>query len=204
MARAELARFLGCATVQFVRSFPHPVERVWRAITDPAEVGVWFMASRIDLRVGGAWRIGAEGGGFEGRITALDPQRLVRFEGRIPGGGPGYCQYELESDGVGGTRMTFTQSFAEGQTDLGGWHELFDALGDHLDGMAPGASLPPSTVGAVARRWADGMVLDGEFDQPTADRYVRDLRREEAGLDLNRIYAERFKAASPPARRKEN
>jgi uncharacterized protein YndB with AHSA1/START domain len=193
MARSELARFLDCATVQFVRVFPHPVERVWQAITDPSEVAAWFTTGRIELKLGGAWRIGAEGGGFEGVITAFERLRLVRFEGRIPGGGPGYCQYELEAVG-GGTRMTFTQSFADGQTDLGGWHELFDALGDHLDGMAPGAGLPPSWVGAVARRWADGMVQEGAFDRATADGYVQGLRREEEGLELNRIYAERLGA----------
>ena len=195
MARAELARFLDCTTVRFVRVFPHPVERVWRAITDPAEMAGWFMAGRIELKPGGAWRIGTESASCEGVITALERLRLVRFEGRIPGGGPGYCQYELEPVD-GGTRMTFTQSCPEGETDLGGWHELFDALGDHLDGMPPGAGLPPSTVCAVARRWADGMVQGGEFDAATADRYVRDLRREEEGLELGRIYSERLKATA--------
>ena len=55
MAEAELARFIDRHTIEYVRTYPHPIERVWRAITDPKEISVWFWTARFDLRVGGAF-----------------------------------------------------------------------------------------------------------------------------------------------------
>ena len=62
MAEAELATFIDRFTVQYVRVFPHPVERVWRALTDPAELAAWCMPATIDLRVGGAAPFRAKSG----------------------------------------------------------------------------------------------------------------------------------------------
>ena len=42
MVDAGLARFIDHWTIEFVRTFPHPIERVWKAVTDPAEVAIWF------------------------------------------------------------------------------------------------------------------------------------------------------------------
>src|SRR5579862_3869764 len=175
MANAEFARFIDRFTMQYVRTYPHPVERVWRAITDPGEVGTWFMPAAFDLRVGGAWLIGAGEAGFAGLVAALEPPRLVRFAhgGAMPGGEGGYLQYELEPAGDH-TRLTFTQHFTPGACyvatlddpggDLpagpdtpwkpgfvGGWHELLEALGDHLEGVPPGSRLPETDVSIVAR-----------------------------------------------------
>ena len=109
MTDTGFARFIDAATVQYERIFPHPVERLWRAITEPTDVAAWFEPISLDLVVGGAWQLGA-GGGWMGTITALEPLRRVRFDhaaGR-PDCDPGaYFQYELEPV-VGGTRMLFT------------------------------------------------------------------------------------------------
>jgi uncharacterized protein YndB with AHSA1/START domain len=56
MPEAELARFIDRFTIEYVRVYPHPVERVWRAITDPAEFKVWFIRGEIDLRQDGKYR----------------------------------------------------------------------------------------------------------------------------------------------------
>ena len=55
MAEAELARFIDRFTVEYVRTYPHPIERVWQAITDPAEFGRWFIRGRLELRAGGEY-----------------------------------------------------------------------------------------------------------------------------------------------------
>ena len=39
----NLPRFIDRWTIEYVHTYPHPVERVWRAITDPKEFGVWFI-----------------------------------------------------------------------------------------------------------------------------------------------------------------
>ena len=36
-AKADLARFVDRWTVEYVRVYPHPIERIWRATSDPKE-----------------------------------------------------------------------------------------------------------------------------------------------------------------------
>src|SRR4051812_27344137 len=71
----------GRPTVRVQRSFPHPIEKVWRAVTTPEHLGAWFPAPvAIDLRVGGALRFGGfEGDEATGTIEALEAPRLLRF-----------------------------------------------------------------------------------------------------------------------------
>lgn len=44
------------AILTFERRLPHPIERVWAAITDPAERGQWMGATSIDAREAGRSR----------------------------------------------------------------------------------------------------------------------------------------------------
>src|ERR1700760_1271871 len=77
MAEAELARFVDRFTIEYVRTYPHPIERVWRAITDPAEFKAWFIPGALEGREGGAYRFG--GDDFAGVIQVFDSPRRVRF-----------------------------------------------------------------------------------------------------------------------------
>jgi uncharacterized protein YndB with AHSA1/START domain len=62
---------------------PHPVERVWRAISDPAEIGRWFPneSATLDARVGGTgefvWII--EGKEFRSEIHVHEVDEPRRF-----------------------------------------------------------------------------------------------------------------------------
>ena len=205
MTETGFGRFIDAGTVQFERIFPHPVERVWRAITEPAQIAAWFEPMSLDLAAGGAWRMGS-GSGWAGEITVLEPLRRVRFDhaaGR-PDCDPGaYFQYELEPV-VGGTRMRFTHHLPGVAGGLardpngvaGGWHELFDGLTEWLNGAAVGARLPATELSRTVEAWAQAKLLDGEFDAETARRHVLDLRREEVVAQLNRRYRERAAAGA--------
>jgi len=202
MAESEFGRFIDASTIEYVRVFAHPIERVWRAVTEPSEVRAWFMPARIDLRDGGAWKLGGEAD-WGGVITAFDPPRFVRFEHGpdMPGDG-GYFQYALEAV-AGGTRMTFTQHFPgldgglarEPDGVAGGWHELFDSLREWLDGVEVGSRLPQTHMARVVKSWVAAMTRGGEFDEATGRRYLMDLRREEAATALNQRYREHL---APP------
>jgi uncharacterized protein YndB with AHSA1/START domain len=200
MAEAAFGRFVDAETIAYERFFGHPIERVWRAITDPAEVRTWFMPWQADLAAGGGWHVGEGGDGdWAGLVAEIDPPRRLRCQhgGRMIGGEAGYFEYVLEP-APGGTLMVFTQHFPgvvgglarESDGVAGGWHEIFDRLGEWLDDALIGARLPPTPLAAVVETWAANMVRAGEFDRATADRYVLDLRREEAGSVLNRRYRE--------------
>src|SRR5580698_10645833 len=105
---AELARFIDRETMEYVRVYPHPVDRVWRAIVEPEEFGVWFIKGRLDPRVGGRYWFGDDG--FQGAVQAIEPPRLLRLGDDNNGQ---YFEYQLT--GVdGGTRMRFVHHIPSG------------------------------------------------------------------------------------------
>jgi uncharacterized protein YndB with AHSA1/START domain len=156
-ARSELARFIDHWTVEYVRVYPHPIERVWRAISDPREISVWFWEARFDFRVGGSFAFGPEGSDLFGVFDAIDPPRFIRFKGPSPAQNPeGYFQFALDAVAAG-TKVTFVQHFTPGFVPhpewgadpadhpfaavnpwragtLTGWHLAFATLGQLLSG----------------------------------------------------------------------
>ena len=106
MAEEELAHFIDRWTIEYVRIYPHPIERVWRAISDPKEFGAWFIRGEIELKQGGSYRFESED--WTGSVLAIDPPRYIKFGNKNEP--TGYFQYEL-SEAEGGTRMRFVQHF---------------------------------------------------------------------------------------------
>jgi uncharacterized protein YndB with AHSA1/START domain len=223
MKQDELAHFIDRWTIEYVRTYPHPIERVWRAITEPQEFGAWFIPGSIELSVGGAYVFGGpDHTDFKGRVVALEPPRLIRFGGdgtHVEGGEAGWFQYELASV-KGGTRMAFTQCFPPGLAyapsadeyiggDLpvsgtpwkpgvvAGWHDIFDALRDRLDGVEIGSRLPASTFGAIARYWAHEQRRAGDFSSEQTDRYARQLRVYERYYEMNEFYRDYIRERCP-------
>jgi uncharacterized protein YndB with AHSA1/START domain len=73
--------------IRIERIFNAPVERVWKAFTDPALVAQWWgrghklVVERMDVERGGHWRFvehGPEGtNGFEGRYREVTPPKRI-------------------------------------------------------------------------------------------------------------------------------
>jgi uncharacterized protein YndB with AHSA1/START domain len=130
----------GTATVRFERRIGHPVESVWRAITDPAELVRWLGETEVDLRDGGRFDIhwlntDDEGNRahMHGTITRLDPPRLLEVQGDIHG----LLRFELEPEGDATVlRFSSTLELPEEFRDkvIAGWHFHLDALATALDG----------------------------------------------------------------------
>jgi uncharacterized protein YndB with AHSA1/START domain len=126
--------------IRFERRLEHPVERVWRALTDPGEIAKWLALAELDLREGGSvvlrWQNTDEDGTTavaRGTVSALEPPRLIEFDTDIHG----RLRWELEPDGDG-TSLAFT---AEVQLPddyelevLSGWHIHLDHLEEVLTG----------------------------------------------------------------------
>ena len=154
MSATPLARFIDRYTIEYVRTYPHPIERVWRAISDPAQMSVWFAPITFEPRLGGAYRaLWVDPSMFKGVITAFEPPRLLRFGGPHPGE-DALWQYELEPSNAG-TCVVFMQRIPPGHDTLArwpldppesppdtpwrpgtlsGWHLSLDHLGVLLDG----------------------------------------------------------------------
>ena len=127
----------GKAAVRFERRYPHSVDRVWRAVTEPEELGHWFPAAvEVDLSEGGAMRFTFPGGEMEptdGRVIALDPPRRFAFRW-----GEEELRIELEPDGEG-CRLRFTHLISTSEQaarDAAGWHVCLDRLAAELGGDA--------------------------------------------------------------------
>lgn len=70
-------------TIIFRRVLHHPIERVWRAITDPEELSEWMLGSaRIDPRVGGTIEYVSAPTPivWYGTILVWDPPRVYEHE----------------------------------------------------------------------------------------------------------------------------
>jgi uncharacterized protein YndB with AHSA1/START domain len=149
----------GSTQVRFVRRLPHPIARVWAALTDPAELGRWWGDADLDLADGGRFALrwfNADDDGnvatLDGAITELDPPRLLEISaawGSTGSGDPGAptaLTWELGPDGDH-TLLRFTNTVtqptgAPGPGDptaadtstAAGWHMHLDALATILSG----------------------------------------------------------------------
>lgn len=128
-----------CYTVKFERRSKHSASRLWRAITDPDEVQAWMGApATIDLHVGGDYFVDFHGNGedgLDGILVRIERERKLGYVW-----GWSYAEWEI-ADTEDGCRYTFVQNGLadRGEDEEGlpaGWHEFFDRLDDHLDGVS--------------------------------------------------------------------
>jgi uncharacterized protein YndB with AHSA1/START domain len=138
----QLEQIGGRWRLRFVRRLPHPPEKVWRALTEPAHLEVWFPAEIRGERTTGAalsfvFRAG-EGPTRDGQMLTYDPPSVLEFRW-----GDETLRFDLQPDGEGCV-LTFVNTFDElgkAARDAAGWHVCLDVLGYHLDGQqAPWSS----------------------------------------------------------------
>jgi uncharacterized protein YndB with AHSA1/START domain len=81
--------------VLLVEDFPHPVEKVWRALTDSDALRVWLMENDFEPRAGKRFTLRgrqvppATRGWFECEVLEIEPQRRMVWswivsEGEVP------------------------------------------------------------------------------------------------------------------------
>jgi uncharacterized protein YndB with AHSA1/START domain len=135
----------GRPALKFERRYPHPVEKVWRAVTDPGELAHWFPAEMtFEPRVGATVSFVFPDGGMpssEGEVKQLEAPRLFAFSWDDE-----LLTFELEPAGGEACLLRFTHILSErGQAAgvAGGWHLCFEELDKHLAGLpakAPGTT----------------------------------------------------------------
>jgi uncharacterized protein YndB with AHSA1/START domain len=103
-------------------TLPAPADRVFAALTEPAELQQWFAEQvEVDARAGGVFRAwgrhtygspGRPAGG--GRITAFEPGRTLAFEWTFDGV-PSEVRWQVDPDGkdaAGTSALTLLHAFA--------------------------------------------------------------------------------------------
>ena len=136
-------------TLRFERRIGHPIDAVWRAITEPEGLEHWFPSRvEVDLRKGGSMtftfrelKLAGQPSTMPGEVTDLEPPQLFAFYW-----GDDHLIFELEPiDGGAACRLRFTavlDARDKAARDAAGWHVCLDRLVQHLDGAdaaAPGS-----------------------------------------------------------------
>lgn len=133
------------ATIAFERRYGHPIEAVWKALTDPAHLARWYMTkASLDPRPGGSidYVSGISQFHVTGKILTWDPPRVFEHEWNVepreylPKGERSVVRWELTPDGDG-TILRITHRHLTQQTAKGfvaGTHAFLDRLEDELDG----------------------------------------------------------------------
>jgi uncharacterized protein YndB with AHSA1/START domain len=129
----------GGRVLRFERNLLHPIDAVWAALADSAELAKWLAPTDIELHVGGRANIRFEGGdAVDGRVLAVDPPRLLEYGWLENGRDRGTVRWELTAE-AGGTRLVLLHTFPLSEPETldfaGGWHDLLDSLEAMLNGV---------------------------------------------------------------------
>ncbi|GAB2522623.1 SRPBCC family protein [Nocardiopsis aegyptia] len=197
---ATLRVVAGDAVLLLDRRVAADPERVWRAVSDPAELARWFPAAvEGELRVGGHLRFSFSdapadaGDGGEGQVTEFDPPRVFGFLWSRDA-----LRFEVAPDDAGsGTRFTLTHVAGGGA--LGriaaartahGWDTCLAALEAHLEGRDPEAAseAPNGRLTAVERYVAEFGLDEGEA-VATPDGFVVSFVRDIVWTPLDDAWA---------------
>jgi uncharacterized protein YndB with AHSA1/START domain len=125
--------------LRFERHLLHPVEKVWAALTNPAQRAQWLAPGELELTLGGRVSLAfTDGDGvIDGQVTAIAPPGLLEFTWTDQDNDFGFVRWELVA-GDGDTRLVLTHTVPEsargfGLPMLAGWHSLLDQLAALLD-----------------------------------------------------------------------
>jgi uncharacterized protein YndB with AHSA1/START domain len=119
----------GRPALRFERRLAYPVERVWRAVSEPDELERWFVAS-VDWKPEVGEHI--EGFGQTGEITECDPPRRLTWTW-----GDEEFSFRLQPAGDDHCVLTFIHVLdnrALGAQHAAGWETYFKRLDAHLAG----------------------------------------------------------------------
>jgi uncharacterized protein YndB with AHSA1/START domain len=128
----------GMGVLRYQRHLAHPPEKVWEALTAPAQLAGWFPTTVDGARKPGApLRFRFEKAPVDpmtGQMLTFDPPALLEFHW-----GDDHLRFEL-SEESGGTRLDFTVTFPQfgkAARDGAGWHVCLDNLPLVLDQQGP-------------------------------------------------------------------
>lgn len=129
------------ATIRFERSLAAPIERVWQALTDEAQLARWLAPGSFDATDGGALAFDfSEGGTVAGEISVFEPPNRLAYTWLIPGERASAVEWTLEAEGAG-TRLRLVHSTLPEKMAVGytaGWHAYLE----RLEALASDSSVP--------------------------------------------------------------
>jgi uncharacterized protein YndB with AHSA1/START domain len=119
----------GRPALRFERHLDHSIERVWRAVTEPAELVRWFVSEVPWTPVAGEM---FESMGETATITALEPPRLIAWTWGVES-----FSFELTPDGDRCVLLfthVFNPELGPSWQHAAGWETYLNRLDVHLAG----------------------------------------------------------------------
>jgi uncharacterized protein YndB with AHSA1/START domain len=151
---ADLQTTDGRPALRLERYLAHPVERVWRAVSDPAELRRWMPAAAgWTPKPGEVFELG----GRQGQITDLDPPHVIAWTF-----GADRFRFTLRAEG-NGCALVFTHIFddvAPAAQTAAGWECYLDRLDAQLAGQDLSEERAHQPVGERHERYAGRFGLD--------------------------------------------
>ena len=146
-------------SIRLERVLPGPIERVWSYLTDSELRGEWLASGEMEMRVGGRvelrfrhaelspqpdpvperYRSMENGQQFFGRITQLDPPRLLSYTWG-ESYGESEVTFELKPQGADVLLTLTHRRLSNGKEMIsvaGGWHTHVAILIERLNGRTP-------------------------------------------------------------------
>jgi uncharacterized protein YndB with AHSA1/START domain len=132
------------ASIERETEFAAEPARVWRALSDPAELSTWWCdAASFDLRPGAiGWMEWEEHGRYAVRIEAVDPEHRLVWTGArdrdtgLDAGSTTTVEFTLTTTPGGGTRLTIREEGFVREADrldnVLGWFGTVAGLSEHL------------------------------------------------------------------------
>lgn len=133
----------GTKTVVVEREFPHPPEKLWRALTQPHLVAEWLMRNDLAAVVGHRFQFHGEWGGvLDCEVLVVEPQRTLSYSWNFPNDDPAFDLASVVTFTLtptpGGTLLRMEQAgFRPEQKQAyggahAGWKQFFEKLEDVL------------------------------------------------------------------------
>ena len=151
--------------LKFEATYPHPPERVWRALTEPAALAQWLMENDFEPRLGHQFTFRTKPApGFDGivhcEVTELEPPRRLAYTWK---GGKIDTTVSFALEAVeGGTRLVLEHRGFSGAGGMmvsfilgSGWKKMVEKkLPEVVARLTPGGVAPAPPV-AAAEQCAD-------------------------------------------------
>jgi uncharacterized protein YndB with AHSA1/START domain len=114
--------------VRFTRQLPHPIEKVWRAVTEPEHLAAWFPSTIEGERRAGApltFRFEGDADPLSGEMTVFDPPTCMELRW-----GTDLLRVELRAvdDGTELQLIDTLDELGKAARDAAGWHECLARL----------------------------------------------------------------------------